>query len=68
MPTFKRPFGFQPLERQLAQRQAEQRANPVPQGRYFDHPTAKYLFVLVLIITVVLHVAALVVFGVLGFH
>ncbi|HEX2314046.1 MAG TPA: hypothetical protein VHJ17_09945 [Thermomonospora sp.] len=68
MPTFKRPFGFQPLERQLAQRQAEQRARPATGGKYFDHPTAKYIFVAMLVITAVLHFGALVVLGVLGVH
>jgi hypothetical protein len=66
--AFKKPFGLQPLEQQLAQRQAEQAARKTPQGKYFDHPTAKYIFVVMAVVTVAVHVIALIVFGLMGLH
>ncbi|SEG90680.1 hypothetical protein SAMN04489712_1277 [Thermomonospora echinospora] len=68
MAAFKKPFGFQPLEQQLAQRQAEQEARKPAQGKYFDHPTAKYVFIALTVVTVLAHVIALVVFGIMGLH
>lgn len=66
MAAFKKPFGFQPLDQQIAQRQAEK---PLVKGdKYFDHPTAKYVFISLLCVVVVGHIAALIVMAVLGFH
>lgn len=64
----KKPLGFLPLEEQLARRQAEQQARKAKGGKYFDHPTAKYVFVAMLVITVVVHFAAFVVLGVMDLH
>ncbi|MBA9008036.1 MULTISPECIES: hypothetical protein [Thermomonospora] len=64
----KKPFGLLPLEEQLARRQAEQHARKVEGGKYFDHPTAKYIFIAMLVVTVVVHFGAFIVLGVLDLH
>ncbi|TNY38666.1 hypothetical protein [Thermomonospora catenispora] len=64
----KKPLGFLPLEEQLALRQAEQQARKAEGGKYFDHPTAKYIFVAMLVITLVVHFGAFVVLGLLDLH
>ncbi|ACY99688.1 MULTISPECIES: hypothetical protein [Thermomonospora] len=68
MPAFKKPFGFQPLEQQLAQRQAEQERQPVKHGKYIDHPTARYVLILLLTLVVVVHVGGAIVLALLGIH
>lgn len=51
------------LERQAEARSA-QRGRP---GSQFDHPTAKNVFVAILIITVVAHIVGGVIFVIIGF-
>lgn len=65
MAAFKKPFGFQPLEEQIRQRQAEH-PGPVERGKHFDHPTAKYIFITLMVAVVLGHVAALIALSVMG--
>ncbi|XVQ07039.1 hypothetical protein ACQP1W_30925 [Spirillospora sp. CA-255316] len=58
-------FRRAPLEERIAQRQAELRAGRDGGGQ-FGHPTAKYLFIGLLTVTVVAHVVGGVLFAVLG--
>lgn len=60
------PFGRPPLEERIALRQAGQRT-AADGGQYFDHPTAKYVFVAGLVLTVLVHVILGVLFAIHGF-
>lgn len=68
MPAFKKPFGFQPLEQQLAQRQAEQNRRKVEHGKYIDHPTARYVLIAMLTLIVGVHIGAAIVLALLDVH
>ncbi len=58
-------FRREPLEERIARRQAE--LGPRPRGGgQFDHPTAKYLFIGLLVVTVAAHVIGGVLFAVMG--
>ncbi|MFA1546588.1 hypothetical protein [Actinomadura chokoriensis] len=64
--AFRRPSflpSLEDLERQ-AEARSTQRGRP---GSHFDHPTAKNLFIAVLILTVLAHVIGGIVFLLLGF-
>jgi hypothetical protein len=54
-------FRREPLEERIARRQAELGPRPDP-GGHFDHPTAKYLFIGLIVVTVVAHVVGGIVF------
>ncbi|MDL4774519.1 MULTISPECIES: hypothetical protein [Thermomonosporaceae] len=65
MPALKRPSFLPSLEalEEQAQDRSEQRTRA---GSQFDHPTAKYLLVALIVVTVLAHVVAGVVFVILG--
>jgi len=54
------------FEERLAERQA--RLGPLPEGRVFEHGPAKFLFVTLIVLVVVVHVGALVVMMAMGIH
>ncbi|MEU5989888.1 hypothetical protein ABZ806_13030 [Spirillospora sp. NPDC047418] len=49
---------------QQAEARSTQRGRP---GSHFDHPTAKYVFIAVLVVTVIAHVVGGIIFVVIGF-
>ncbi|MDL4818272.1 hypothetical protein [Actinomadura opuntiae] len=59
-------FGRAPLEERIARRQAELGPRPAGSGGQFDHPTARYLFIGLLAVTVAAHVIGGVLFAVMG--
>jgi hypothetical protein len=59
-------FHRAPLEERIAQRQAELNSVRADAGQ-FDHPTAKYLFYALLVLTVLGHVVGGIVFAIIGF-
>ena len=60
------PFGRPPLEERIARRQAGRRPD-ADGGQYFDHPTAKYVFIAGLVLTILVHVVLGVFFAINGF-
>ncbi|OLT25082.1 hypothetical protein BJF79_13030 [Actinomadura sp. CNU-125] len=58
-------FGRAPIEERIARRQAE--LDPRPRGKsQFDQPTAKYLFIVMAVVTVAAHVIGGVLLAVLA--
>jgi hypothetical protein len=53
-------------ERRLAERQAN--LGQPPEGRVFEHGPAKFLFVTLIVLVVVVHVGALIVMMTMGLH
>jgi hypothetical protein len=54
------------FEERIARRQAEQ--GPLKEGRVFEHGPAKFLFVTLIGLIVVVHVGALIVMMTMGMH
>ncbi|WP_131736853.1 hypothetical protein [Actinomadura roseirufa] len=65
MPSIKRP-SFLPSLETLEQQALERSAEPARPGSQFDHPTAKYLFIVALVVTVLAHVIGGILFAVMG--
>ncbi|MFF0523251.1 hypothetical protein ACFYTC_31485 [Actinomadura nitritigenes] len=63
--ALRRP-SFLPSLDELEQQAQDRSAQTARKGSQFDHPTAKYLFMVMLAVTVVAHVVAGVVFLVMG--
>jgi hypothetical protein len=63
--ALRRP-SFLPSLDELEQQAQDRSAHGARQGSQFDHPTAKYLFMVMLVVTVVAHVVAGIVFLVMG--
>jgi hypothetical protein len=58
---------FLPSLETLEQQALERSAQTTRPGSQFDHPTAKYVFIAVLVVTVLAHLVAGIVFAVVGF-
>jgi len=58
---------FLPSLETLEQQALDRSAETSPKGSQFDHPTAKYVFIAVLVVTVLAHVIAGIVFAIVGF-
>jgi flagellar basal body-associated protein FliL len=54
------------FEERLAERQAK--LGPPKEGRVFEHGPAKFLFITLIVLVVVVHVGALVVMMAMGMH
>jgi hypothetical protein len=54
------------FEERLAERQAK--LGPLQEGRVFEHGPAKFLFVTLIVLVVVVHVGALIVMMAMGIH
>jgi flagellar basal body-associated protein FliL len=54
------------FEERIAERQAQ--LGPLQEGRVFEHGPAKFLFVSLIVLIVVVHVGALVVMMAMGLH
>ncbi|GAA0282593.1 hypothetical protein GCM10009527_093460 [Actinomadura nitritigenes] len=63
--ALRRP-SFLPSLDELEQQAQDRSAQTAGKGSQFDHPTAKYLFWVMLVVTVVAHVVAGIVFLVMG--
>lgn len=62
----KRP-SFLPSREALEQQALDRSTTRTRSGSQFDHPTAKYLFIVVFAVTVVAHVIGGVLFALIGF-
>ncbi|WP_125617102.1 MULTISPECIES: hypothetical protein [Actinomadura] len=58
---------FLPSLDELERRAQDRSAHRNPPGSQFDHPTAKYVLIAVLVVTVLAHVIGGIVFAVVGF-
>jgi flagellar basal body-associated protein FliL len=54
------------FEERLAERQAK--LGPLKEGRVFEHGPAKFLFITLIVMVVVVHVGALIVMMMMGLH
>jgi hypothetical protein len=54
------------FEERLAARQAE--LGPLKEGKVFEHGPAKFLFITLIVLVVVVHVGALIVMMTMGLH
>jgi hypothetical protein len=54
------------FEERLAERQAK--LGPLKEGRVFEHGPAKFLFVTLIVLVVIVHVGALIVMMAMGLH
>ena len=54
------------FEERLAERQAK--LGPLKEGRVFEHGPAKFLFITMIVMVVVVHVGALIVMMMMGLH
>ncbi|MVZ99293.1 hypothetical protein F8568_002595 [Actinomadura sp. LD22] len=63
--ALRRP-SFLPSLDELEQQAQDRSAHAPRKGSQFDHPTAKYLFMVMLVVTVIAHAVAGIVFLVMG--
>jgi hypothetical protein len=54
------------FEERLAERQAK--LGPLKEGRVFEHGPAKFLFITLIVLVVIVHVGALIVMMAMGLH
>ncbi|GAA3966727.1 hypothetical protein GCM10023085_56500 [Actinomadura viridis] len=66
MPAIRRPR-FLPSLESLEDQAQDRSAHRTRPGSLFDHPTAKYVLIAVLVVTVLAHVIGGVLFAILGF-